>query len=78
MSLGLVEKRLGEAHYLAGNAFTAPDIVTIFSLTTMRLYLLFGPTPYPNILSYLQRIGMREAYRRPMQKADPDMAPMLN
>lgn len=76
--VGLVEKRLGETDYLAGNAFTAADIVTVFSLTTMRLYLPFNLTPYPNILSYLQRIGAREAYRRAMQKGDPDMAPMLS
>jgi glutathione S-transferase len=75
--MGLVEKRLGETDYLAGNAFTAADIVTVFSLTTMRLFLPFSLTPYSNILAYLQRIGAREAYRRAMQKGDPDMTPML-
>ncbi|MEQ5843855.1 glutathione S-transferase family protein [Paraburkholderia acidicola] len=75
--LNLVESRLGETAYLAGNAFTAADIVTVFSFTTMRIFLPFDLSPYPNILAYLQRIGARDAYRRAMKKGDPDMTPML-
>jgi glutathione S-transferase len=75
--LGLVEQRLGDTDHLAGNTFTAADIVTVFSLTTMRIFLPFDLAPYPNILSYLQRIGARDAYRRAMKKGDPDMTPML-
>lgn len=75
--LGLVEKRLGQTSYLAGNTFSAADIVTVFSLTTMRLFLPLDLSPYPNILAYLQRIGARDGYRRAMQKGDPDMQPML-
>jgi glutathione S-transferase len=73
----LVEARLGEASYFAGSDFTAADIIMVFSLTTMRLFLPLDLTPYPNILSYLRRIGEREAYQRAMRKADPDMAPLL-
>jgi glutathione S-transferase len=72
-----VEKRLGEAPYLAGPELTAADIMTVFSLTTMRLFKPYDLSPWPNILAYLQRIGARPAYRRAMQKADPDMTPLL-
>jgi len=75
--LGLVEARLGEAEHLAGTEFTAADIMTVFSLTTMRSFLPLDLAPYPNILAYLQRIEARDAYRRAMQKGDPDMEPML-
>lgn len=75
--LGLVEARLGEAEHLAGTEFTAADIMTVFSLTTMRSFPPLDLAPYSNILAYLQRIGAREAYRRAMQKGDPDMKPML-
>jgi glutathione S-transferase len=75
--MGLVEKRLGDTDYLAGDAFTAADIVTVFSLTTMRLFLPVDLSPYPNILAYLQRIGARDAYQRAMKKGDPDLTPML-
>ena len=73
----LVEARLGEAEYFAGSEFTAADIMMVFSLTTMRLFLPYDLTPYPNILAYLQRIGGRPAYQRAMQKGDPGMPPLL-
>ena len=76
-ALDLVETRLGEADHLAGREFTAADIMAVFSLTTMRLFLPLDLAPYPNILAYLQRIGARPAYRRAMRKGDPDMAPLL-
>jgi glutathione S-transferase len=75
--LDLVEARLGEVDFLAGSEFTAADIMSVFSLTTMRIFLPLDLSPYPNILAYLQRIGAREAYRRAMRKGDPDLAPML-
>jgi glutathione S-transferase len=75
--LALVEARLGEVPWLAGREFTAADIMSVFSLTTMRLFLPIDLAPYPNIRAYLQRIGARPAYRRAMSKGDPDLAPML-
>ena len=76
-ALDLVETRLGEAEHFAGSEFTAADIIMVFSLTTMRFFLPVDLTPYPNILSYLRRIGERGAYQRAMKKGDPDMAPLL-
>jgi glutathione S-transferase len=76
-AFGLVEKRLGEADYFAGNAFTAADIITVFSLTTMRYFLPFDLAPYPNIRNYLARIAARPAFQRAMEKSDPGMALLL-
>jgi glutathione S-transferase len=67
----MIEERLGTVEWIAGDAFTAADIVLVFPLTTMRM---FGPrdlSGYPNILAYLQRVGARPAFRRAMAKADP-------
>ena len=77
LALGLVEARLGEADYLAGRDLTTADIMIVFTLTTMRLFLPFDLKPYPNIRAYLARVGQRDAYRRAMNKGDPDMTPML-
>lgn len=77
LALGLVEARLAKSAFLAGSEFTTADIMIVFTLTTMRLFLPFDLAPYPAILAYLQRIGARPAYRRAMQKGDPDMAPLL-
>jgi glutathione S-transferase len=74
----LVEERLGEVPYFAGEAFTAADIIMVFNLTTMRAFVPVDLAGRPNILAYLQRIGERPAYRRAMEKGDPGMAPMLS
>ncbi|TNC13521.1 glutathione S-transferase family protein [Methylobacterium terricola] len=75
--MALIEARLGEVPYLAGDDFTAADIMSVFSLTTMRLFQPIDLAPTPNIRAYLRRIGERPAYRRAMAKGDPDLAPML-
>jgi len=77
LALDMVEARLGKVDYFAGSEFTTADIMIVFSLTTMRLFLPFDLAPYPAILAYLQRIGRRDAYRRAMQKGDPDLTPLL-
>lgn len=73
----LVEARLSNTDYLAGHDFSAADIMTVFSLTTMRMFLPVDLAPYPSIRAYLQRIGARPAYRRAMAKGDPDLTPLL-
>ena len=77
-SLAMLERRLGEADYLAGKDLTAADIMLVFSLTTIRYFTPFDLKPYPNILAYLRRIGAREAYRRAMAKGDPGMKLILD
>lgn len=75
--LTLVETQLSKNPYLAGSEFTAADIMSVFSLTTMRLFQPIDLAPCPNIRAYLQRIGERPAYRQAMAKGDPDLVPML-
>jgi len=72
-----VDDRLSAVPYFAGRVFTAADIMMVFSLTTMRLFVPVALAPYPAILAYLQRIGSREGYRRAMEKGDPGFSPML-
>jgi glutathione S-transferase len=67
----MVEGRLGESRFLAGPDLTAADIMTLFPLTTMRLFAPRDIAGYPNIAAYLQRIGGRDAFKRAMAKADP-------
>ena len=76
--LALLEARLAEVAYLAGDEFTAADVMSVFSLTTMRRFQPVDLAPYPSIRAYLRRIGERPAYQRAMAKAEPGMAPMLN
>ena len=74
---GMVESRLGEADYFAGDALSAADIMMVFALTTMRAFSPRDLSGNPNVLAYLQRIGARPGYQRAMAKGDPGMTPML-
>lgn len=76
--LNFLNERLGKATWLAGDEFTAADIMSVFSLTTMRFfYAAFDLTPYPNILAYLQRVGARKGFKEALRKGDPEMVPAL-
>lgn len=74
--LALLDARLSQAPYLAGD-FSAADIMSVFSLTTMRRFHPVDLAPYPSILAYLQRIASRPAYQRAMAKGDPGTLPRL-
>ena len=74
LALRALASRLGASDYLAGPELTAADIMTVFSLSTMRNFLSFDLDPYPVLEAYLKRIGARPAYRRAMAKADPALA----
>ena len=69
----LIEKRLGETPYFAGQEFTAADIIMFFTVTTMRQYGGVDVSSFPNLRAYLKRIGERPAYQRAMAKGDPGM-----
>ncbi len=76
-ALRYMDDRLEEATWLAGEQFTIADIMTVFSLTTMRHFYPLDLTPFVHIKAYLQRVGARAAYRLAMEKGDPGMSPML-
>jgi glutathione S-transferase len=69
-----VDERLGDNKWLAGEDFTAADIMNVYPLTTQRY---FGPNvgleAYPNILRYLRDVSERPGYKRAMEKGDPEM-----
>jgi glutathione S-transferase len=77
IAFAMVEKRLGEVPYFAGDQFTAADIMMHYPLTSMRRPVPRDISPYPNLLAYLRRIGERPAYQSAMGKADPGLAPLL-
>ena len=76
-SLLQFDSRVMEHEFLAGDGFSAADIMNVFSLTTMRHFSPLDLAPYPGVLAYLQRVAGRPAYRRAMAKGDPGMALLL-
>jgi glutathione S-transferase len=77
-ALAMLEERLGQVPYLAGDEFTAADIIMLFPLSTMRAFVPRDLTPYANIRAYLTRIAARPAYQRAMAKADPGFTPPMS
>lgn len=75
--LDMINTRLGEARYLAGPTLTAADIMTVFSLTTMRGFYPYSLGKYANILRYLSDIAQRPAYVKAFQRAEPGMKPLI-
>lgn len=73
-TLRILDDHLAKNKWLAGEDFTAADIMTVYTLTSKRY---FGPlvsySGYENVLRYLADIGERPAYQRAMEKGDPDM-----
>ena len=76
-ALKLLDERLRENEWLAGKEFTAADIMNVVSLTTLRIFVPYSLEPYPNIVTYLQRVGDREGYKSAMRKGDPGFEPIL-
>lgn len=73
-----MEAQLGKFPFLAGDEFTAADCISVFSLTTLRMFIPFSLEQYPSIVRYLERIGQRDAYKRAMKRGDPDLEPALS
>ncbi|XP_014558786.1 hypothetical protein COCVIDRAFT_35832 [Bipolaris victoriae FI3] len=68
-----VNNRLLNNTWLAGEEFTAADIMNAWTFTTMRKFEPIDLSDYQGILAWLKRVGEREAYRRAMGKSDPDL-----
>ena len=77
LALQLMDKRLKDNQWLAGSNFTAADIMSVFSLTTMRTFVPFSLKGYDNILAYLKRCSEREGFKRAREKGDPDLELMI-
>ncbi|EXJ90317.1 hypothetical protein A1O1_03416 [Capronia coronata CBS 617.96] len=75
--LAMLNDRLARVPWLAGDEFTAADIMSVFQLSTMRLFFPYSLTEYPGIVAWLDRVGKRPAYRAAMEKGDPGFEPLL-
>ncbi|KAJ4155475.1 hypothetical protein LMH87_000716 [Akanthomyces muscarius] len=76
-ALQILDDRLQTNKWLAGDEFTAADIMNVFVLTTVRLFVPYSLEGRDAILAYLERVTKREAYVRAMAKGDPGLAPVI-
>lgn len=75
--LAFVDARLKANKWLAGEEFTAADIMTVFTLTTMRSFISYDLLEYQGILRYLERVVQRDGYKKARARADPEMELMI-
>ena len=76
-ALAMLDQRLAEVPWLAGDSFTAADIMNVFSVTTMRYFQPWDISGLAHILAWLQRVSQRPAYVAAMAKGDPGMELLL-
>ncbi|CAG8548833.1 9796_t:CDS:2 [Funneliformis mosseae] len=66
--LGVMNKRLGEYKYLAGDNYTIADIAS-YNWVIYNDKAKAADTPFPNIKGWLERISERPAVKKAMEKA---------
>ena len=69
--------RLAKADYFAGSEFTTADIMIVFTLTTMRLFLPLASRLIRRSWPICSGSAGATAYQRAMHKGDPDLKPLL-
>lgn len=72
-----VNNRLESNKWLAGESFTAADIMTGYTLSTGRYWSAVSLKGYDHILRWLQDVAARPAYQAALKKGDPEMEPLL-
>lgn len=66
-ALSFIETRIGDQDYLAGDSFTAADIMMGFTLLAASTLGVLGPD-FPNLQAYLGRLAARPAFRTALAK----------
>lgn len=72
-ALSHLNNRLLSNNWLAGDEFTAADVMTGWCLTTMRVFEPIDLTEYEGVLSWVKRFSERQAWRTAMGKSDPNL-----
>lgn len=69
--LNMVEAQLQLSPYLAGDAFTAADIMMAYPFTTFRRICPIDLSPYPAIRDYVTRLEARPAFQKATRRFAP-------
>lgn len=76
LHLGQMDAHLADRKWLAGDKFTAADMLALFPFAGLRAFGEVDLSDRPNILAWLERISARPAYQVAMKKGgwEKDMA----
>lgn len=76
-ALKIMDDRLKETKWLAGEEFTAADTMSLYPVTTQRYWAKVSLEKYPNIVRWIKDCSDRPAYQKAMEKGDPDMVSFI-
>lgn len=71
-TLAMMDDQLKANKFMVGSELTAADIMMMFTMTTMRQFQPLDLSKYSNVLRWLKDCAARPAYRKAMEKGDPD------
>jgi glutathione S-transferase len=74
-ALRMLDERLSKNTWLAGEESMAADIMTVFSLMTIRLFAPFGLDGKKGILAFWKTVGARDGYKSAIEKGDRGIIP---
>ncbi len=61
--MGLLDAHLSEHEYVAGDQFTAADIMVVYPLVLSQLFGLLPSEGHPHLMRYYERIEARPAFQ---------------
>lgn len=67
--LRMIDDQLAAHPFIAGDVFTAADVLMVFPFTTMSAFVKIDITGHPHIRAWLDRMSERPAYQRAMKLA---------
>lgn len=67
---GMIEETLAASPYIAGEAFTAADIMMAYPFTTYRRFRPIDLAPYPAIAAWVARLSERPAFQKAVATED--------
>ncbi|KAK6441136.1 hypothetical protein LTR95_002633 [Oleoguttula sp. CCFEE 5521] len=76
-ALQVLDERLGKAKWLAGEHFSAADVMTLYIVTTQRWFGPVSSAGYGNVLRWVGECSQRPAYKRAMEKSEMEMKLLL-
>lgn len=68
-----LDEHLGKNKWLAGDDFTAADIMKLTTFTTIRQFRQTNLGDFPNLLRWMGDCAARPAYQKAMSKAEPEI-----
>jgi glutathione S-transferase len=76
--LTFLDDFVAENDYFGGGAFSAADIMILFPSNLTQAWYVVDLSPYKNLLAWRNKVQVRPAFKRMLEKAQPNSIPALH